>query len=626
MRKSGRSWQLVVFVGAILLPSAALVVVSQQTMRQNRELALKHRLDEERAARERVAGEMLARLEAMKARIAEKPNAPAGPDVALVAHVESGRLVLPGDPEAAERAFREATDRPPGFRAAIRRGEQSEFERGGAAMAVESYTQALRLAANPLQAAYARYQLAGALAKQGRSAAAAALARQVLETPVELADEDGVPLAMRSAGMLELLSSAEDRARIRRTLEAAIDTRRWHTSIALYTFSRLADQLKGMEDRAWDGRIRERLETANRLLEQAQGLQNDAELLAGRPAAWTLRPGAEPWLVSTQSAGGHPVLLIAVRAAEFFRPFETAAKARFFPSTEPGGDLLADSFPGVKVMFSTGVAGVEDTGLMARVYYAALFLLVGATAFGTSLLWRSLRREVELSEMRSQFVASVSHELKTPLTAIRMFAETLQMGPPEDHAVRNEYLNTISNECDRLARLVDDVLLFSKMEQGRMVYRFRPVEMAGTLRAAARTLSYPLANHGFALRMEVDEDLPAVNADPDALEQAVLNLVTNAMKYSGARKEIEVRLQRLNGEAAIQVTDYGVGIAPADLSRIFEKYYRAPTPENRAIPGTGLGLTLVAEIARAHGGHVEVKSTLGEGSTFTIRLPLRSEA
>ncbi len=245
-----------------------------------------------------------------------------------------------------------------------------------------------------------------------------------------------------------------------------------------------------------------------------------------------------------------------------------------------------------------------------------------ATAFGATVLWRSLRREVELAETRSQFVASVSHELKTPLTAIRMFAETLEMGRFQDEAARKEYLETISNECDRLSRLVNDVLLFSKIEQGKAVYRFRRVALAEALGKAARALSYPLSQHGFELRMEIDEDLPPVNADPDALEQAVLNLLTNAMKYSGARKEIELRLARQDGHAAIQVTDYGVGVAAAEQARIFEKYYRAPTPENRGIPGTGLGLTLVAQIAKAHGGSVDVKSAPGEGSTFTIRLPL----
>ncbi len=628
MGRSRQSWQLAVFMGAILLPSAALVIVSQRTMQQNRELALKHRLDEQRAAKERVAHEMLAHLEGLRGAVVQNPDAPAVPEIALVARIEGGRLLLPGDSETTERAFREATNHPPEFREAIQRGERAEFERGGAAAAVEQYTEALRLAVSPLQSAYARYQLVGALAKDGRAAAAVVQARQLLEAPMELVDPDGVPLAVRAAGLNELLANAQDRARVRQVLASALDHGPWYSSLAVYA-PRVADQLNQIapaENTAWDARIRQRLETINRRQEQAQALQNDPGLQAARPAAWALRSGAEPWLISTHAPGGRPQLLIAVRAADVFRRFEAAAQAHFFPSTEPGGELLADTFPGVKVLFSSLPADPSsNTAFTERIYYLAVLLLVGATAFGTSMLWRSLRREVELAEMRSQFVASVSHELKTPLTAIRMFAETLQMGRSQDRAVQNEYLDTITNECDRLARLVDNVLLFSKLEQGRMVYRFRPIEIADILHTTLRTLAYPLAKHSFTLHTEIDDQLPSVNADADALEQAVLNLVTNAMKYSGGQKEIGLRLYRQNGDAAIQVTDHGVGIAPGDLPRIFDKYYRAPTPENRNIPGTGLGLTLVAEIARAHGGRVDVKSSPGEGSTFTLRLPFRSE-
>jgi signal transduction histidine kinase len=629
MEQGRQSWRLAVFVGAILLPSAALVIVSQRTMQQNRELAQKHRLDERQAAKERIAREMLTRLDSLRAAIAQNPETPWPREVALAARIEGERLLLPGDLELTERAFREATDRSPGFREAIRRGERAEFEHDGLPAAVRSYTEALRLAASPLESAYARYQLAVTLSKQGRSAAAMAEARQLLEAPLELVDQDGIPLCVRAAGLPESMGSPQDRARIRQVTEAALEGGRWHSSIAVYA-ARVADQLKQIapaEDTAWDARIRGRVEATNRLQEQAQALQSDPVLQKWQNHAWTLRPGAEPWLVSVHAPGGRPQLAIAVRAAEFFQPFEAAAKARFFPSTEPGGELLADTLPGVKVRFLAETANPSDSGaIMERVYYAAVLLLVGATAFGTSMLWRSLRREVELAEMRSQFVASVSHELKTPLTAIRMFAETLQMGRPRDQAVQNEYLETITNECDRLARLVDNVLLFSKLEQGRLIFRFQPTEIADTLRTAARTLAYPLAEHGFTLRMDVDQEVPPVDADADALEQAVLNLVTNAMKYSGGQKEIDLRLYRQDGDACIQVTDRGSGIAPDDLPHIFDKYYRAPTAENRTIPGTGLGLTLVAEIARAHGGRVDVKSVPGEGSSFTLRLPLRSES
>jgi two-component system phosphate regulon sensor histidine kinase PhoR len=137
-------------------------------------------------------------------------------------------------------------------------------------------------------------------------------------------------------------------------------------------------------------------------------------------------------------------------------------------------------------------------------------------------------------------------------------------------------------------------------------------------------LEYPLAQQGFELRLDVEESLPVVNADGDALQQAILNLLTNAMKYSGASREIDLRLHRQNGQAVIQVTDYGVGIAREEHAPIFENFYRVLTPESKLIPGAGLGLTLVAHVAKAHGGSVEVQSAPGEGSTFSICLPLET--
>jgi signal transduction histidine kinase len=206
-----------------------------------------------------------------------------------------------------------------------------------------------------------------------------------------------------------------------------------------------------------------------------------------------------------------------------------------------------------------------------------------------------------------------------------MFAETLQMGRSKDPETASEYLETIVNECERLSRLVDGVLLFAKLEQGKKTYHFRSVPVAEAVAAAVRALRYPLSQQGFDLQLSVEPDPLTIRADRDALEQAILNLLTNAMKYSGDARQIELSLFRHDGDAVIRVTDHGVGIAPEARLRIFEKFYRAPTPENQLIPGTGLGLALVAHIVKAHGGRVEVESAPGRGSTFSLHLPLQSK-
>jgi len=220
-------------------------------------------------------------------------------------------------------------------------------------------------------------------------------------------------------------------------------------------------------------------------------------------------------------------------------------------------------------------------------------------------------------------VSSVSHELKTPLTSIRMFAELLQMRDSND-LQQTRFLDTIVSEAERLTRLLNNVLDFSRIERGQKTYRLEPAPLADVVQAAVRTIQYPLAQQGFALELTVCEGIPTVAVDRDAIQQAILNLLTNAMKYSGEHREIGVRVSAENGTAVIQVSDRGIGIPEKEQSLIFEKFYRVPSPENREIPGTGLGLPLVAHIAEGHGGTVQVKSRPGEGSTFSILLPLNA--
>jgi signal transduction histidine kinase len=206
-----------------------------------------------------------------------------------------------------------------------------------------------------------------------------------------------------------------------------------------------------------------------------------------------------------------------------------------------------------------------------------------------------------------------------------MFAETLALGRSRDERTRAEYLDTIVNESERLARLVDNVLDFSKIEQGKKIYRLRPTSLAGVADSAVRAMQYPLLQQGFKLRLSIEEELPSLRADPDALEQAILNLLTNAMKYSGESREIGLRLASRNGDAIIEVTDRGLGIALDEQKHVFDKFYRARSHERHLIAGTGLGLTLVAHIVEAHGGRVELESAPGAGSTFSILIPMERQ-
>jgi signal transduction histidine kinase len=302
------------------------------------------------------------------------------------------------------------------------------------------------------------------------------------------------------------------------------------------------------------------------------------------------------------------------------------ARERFeIASIGPGGRSLGEHLPDLHVIFSaaSGIQASSPPPLpLSRLW---LWLVVPLTLLGGLLLWRDTRRESRTAEMRSQFVSSVSHELKTPLTSIRMFAETLQMAD-ETHAsdpqIRAEYLDTIVSEAERLTRLLNNVLDFSRIERDQKTYHLESAHLANVVDAAVRTMRFPLAEQGFRLDVNVSRELPPLQIDRDAMEQAILNLLSNAMKYSGKSRDIALRVNRQNGSAVIQVSDHGIGIPAAEQRRIFDRFYRVPSKENRSISGTGLGLALVAHVAEAHGGTVDVLSEPGAGSTFSIKIPV----
>jgi signal transduction histidine kinase len=342
--------------------------------------------------------------------------------------------------------------------------------------------------------------------------------------------------------------------------------------------------------------------------------------------------GAPRWLVGKAAPlGGEGDVVLAVWADSLFATVEDAVlkssggagELIVASNEEEDGELLGAAFPGLMARFAS-LPGVGEASWDVRrwFYVVALLLVVSVTLFGAYLVSRDVRRELRLAEMRSRFVSAVSHELKTPLTAIRMFAETLQLGRSSDPETQTEYLETIVNESERLTRLLNNVLDFSKIERGKKEYRRTPDDLADIVSASARAMQYPLEQRQFTLNVEVQDGLPPANVDRDAIEQAILNLLANAMKYSGDSRVIDLRLKQVDGQVVIEVVDHGVGIDSGEQSKIFEQFYRVPTKGNDGIPGTGLGLTLVRHIAEGHGGQVTVESIPGQGSTFAIHLPL----
>lgn len=255
-------------------------------------------------------------------------------------------------------------------------------------------------------------------------------------------------------------------------------------------------------------------------------------------------------------------------------------------------------------------------------FTTAFGVLLLAIVAGIAATWRLMGRETEMARLKSDFVANVSHDLKTPLSVIRMFGETLEMGRVPDAARRQEYYRVITRESERLSRLIDNVLDFSRIESGRRRYDIVPTAVEPMVRATLEAFTYPLEQQGFKLEVTVAPDLPPVPMDTDAVGQALANLVDNAIKYSADDRALAIDARVIDGRLALAVTDRGLGVPKAEQARIFEKFYRAGRSDTQGRRGSGLGLALVRHVVEAHGGAVTVESGPGAGSRFTLWLPL----
>ena len=556
------------------MPCGLLIVFGYVMIRQDRELALRQAEDQRSAALRQQRQERIARLEGIKRAAAEAFFAGRRPPVDFAALVTGESFRPPWETAMAQ---------PPDLDTC----ERTEFLGGGPAEALACYERALEAAGDARRKAHTRLLLGRALMRAHNERRAAQVNHELLDTPFTVADEQGIPFAYYAADRL-----------LHTTAEAPAVRARFTQEQPPVIAPAAAYLLKTIADRLGDGGIQSRAASAIEFANKVESLRADLPGLL--PAL--RRDGPEPvWI----EHGAWQVGL---------------AKA-----PESGKELLL-AIASTRLPPQPPIPTVAGPSPRAGLYFASLGLVFLIAASGAYLLWRDVRRDVQLAEMRSQFVSSVSHELKTPLTAIRMFAETLRMRPASEAIAREEYLDTIVNESERLSRLVDNVLDFSKIEQGRKLYRLQPTSIAAVMQAVVRAAQYPLQQAGFTLQVAVDEALPPVNADADALQQAVLNLVMNAVKYSAGRREIQIEARRDAGAVVLAVRDYGIGISAEHRNRIFERFYRVPSAENQRTPGAGLGLTLVAHIAQAHGGDVTVESAPGAGSLFALRLPVEQQA
>jgi signal transduction histidine kinase len=284
---------------------------------------------------------------------------------------------------------------------------------------------------------------------------------------------------------------------------------------------------------------------------------------------------------------------------------------------------LEDVFSGLALGIKFQGTSAEALG---RAWVQRSFLILGVLSLllvgGLVLTYRSVSKELALARLKSDFVSNVSHELRTPLALIRLYAETLELGRIKTREKAEEYYRIISKESERLTALINNILDFSRIEAGRKEYDFRETDIGELVRNTLDAYRYQIEQQGFAFEQSIDSSLPVVRVDQEAIARALVNLLDNALKYSADEKFLGVKLYRTNGVLKLEVVDHGIGITRREQSKIFEKFYRTGDPLVHNTRGSGLGLSLVRHVTQAHGGKVEVESTPGKGSKFTLSLPL----
>jgi two-component system phosphate regulon sensor histidine kinase PhoR len=290
--------------------------------------------------------------------------------------------------------------------------------------------------------------------------------------------------------------------------------------------------------------------------------------------------------------------------------------------------LYSAYFPTTLYLWRLEMAPPEAARLSAeararRVSETTLVILMVATILvGLSFLIYAIIKEQRANQLKSDFISNVSHELKTPLSLIRMFGELIALGKLKSPEKGKEYAEIITREAERLSRLIDNVLDFARIERGKAAYDFQPGDLGEVV---ARSVDVYRHREGVKLTVSIDEEIPLTLIDENAMTLVLLNLLDNAVKYGGDKPEIGVTLRCLpqEGLLRLEVSDRGPGIPRDEQRRIFDRFYRARAARTRNTRGSGIGLSLVKHIAESHGGRVTVDSDLGSGAIFTVTIPLR---
>ena len=627
-RPSG-SWLILLLLLAALVPSVCLLWFMNQAV-HNARLAVRQKLaDAYRANLSLVQNQLeaywrqgAAALDAEAARLSPPAlfaqQVRAGLADAVICFDSASNVAYPGLPLA-----------PKSEALGVPWTEAERLESSSPAEAAAAFDRLAEQAANAEVAARALQAQARCLIKAGRNDAAIS----VLTGPLE---EERYRRATDAQGRL-LVPNAELLA-LELLKDSAPDQER-------APLERLKQRVLDYDEPAMSAPQRRFLlrELQRRFPDPAVAQMLAAEDLAARcveagpihPGEPGLRPGALPGVWQFASGGGRVVTLHQTDAlvarmrggiSAQLGPVEESLTflppgkefERFFLSLPAGA-----SMPGWRLALP-----LEDPRSFEAVaeQRIASYVWIGVLVFATvivlaALALRLVRRQMALTQLRNDLVANVTHELKTPLSSMRLLVDTLLNSQPLHEQTAREYLQLIAQENLRLSRLIDNFLTFSRMERNKYAFEFKEVPSATIVEGAITAMHEKFGAPGCHFKTEVASDLPCVVADADAMVTALVNLLDNAYKYSGEEKQITLSAGTRNGSVVFAVKDNGIGLAPRDTKRIFKRFYQVDQRLSRSGGGCGLGLSIVKFIVTAHRGTVRVESQPGRGSTFIISLP-----
>jgi len=345
------------------------------------------------------------------------------------------------------------------------------------------------------------------------------------------------------------------------------------------------------------------------------GVKINSEVLAERllPQILGKLPLREDWLVQVRDEFGN--VLAGQDMTNLQEPVPPLSYSEGFE----------DNFLPWKVnIYQTDPGSAErEFNLRRNIYILTVAVVIVAILFGGFLAIRSIAKELQIAKLKSEFVSTVSHEFRTPLTSIRYLAELLQRGRVQENNKKQQYYETITSESERLSRLIENILDFSKIEAGMKEYKFEETDIAKLAEDVANRFGEQVASEKFVIEQKISNQMPKIFVDKEAVSRALFNLFDNAFKYSGGSLKAYLRVWSDKEKIFLEVKDKGIGISKQDQAKIFEKFYRSGDVHHTSIKGSGIGLTLVAHIIKAHRGDVLLESELGKGTKVAIRLPVK---